>query len=361
MAFDISASAYKEMGLYSESLKALNAAIRLKPSSAMLIDRAKLNQMLGNSELARKDWEKAINLATPTVLASLLICNPLSDLNKNTGEGKFGFHERYKQNCEVLPFYYDSVGHICVPITIDGHHFDFMLDTGCCHSNLWKSALPGETVLEKIRLRESKASGQESAHPFFVAKELKLGKMLIKNVPFVVDDGLIEHETLSGFLGGNILENFVVKIDFSEKLIFLGGSINQVKVKKGIKVPLLVRNHRPYCSFRLNDKFEVMGLIDTGSLSNIASDALLEPLLPKKLELTDQVYGPWLGHLDISKVTFKKLSVKNINTYNPQFKIFPAKQAPDAGFELTVASTFLRKFKSVTFDYLNNQLILEPY
>jgi hypothetical protein len=103
-----------------------------------------------------------------------------------------------------------------VPAQVNGHPLQLMLDTGCGHSDLWKQAMPGVAEMDKTLLRGTNASGKEYNFGSFRARDLKLGNLTLSNVAMAVDDGLVGHKTISGFLGGNILENFVVTVRLSK-------------------------------------------------------------------------------------------------------------------------------------------------
>jgi len=69
----------------------------------------------------------------------------------------------------------------------------------------------------------------------------------------------------SGILGGNILENFVVTVDYLRQQLSLSSACEQSG--KAIILPMRVRDHVPYCDVGLDNHQLVSALIDTGCLS----------------------------------------------------------------------------------------------
>lgn len=353
------AAVFEELGLYDKAVEFRTKLISLMTNGALdWNDRAKNYELLGKLALAQADRKKATELATPSEWVTMQLCNPLTDLCESIGEGsKKVIDKQLKCSPVVLSFHYDSGGKICVPVQVNGQPLKLMLDTGCEHSDLWKKAMPGVARTDKAELGKTK-NGEDYQSGFFRLKKLKLGNLTLTNVPMAVDEGLDDHKTLSGFLGGNILENFVVTIDYSKKQLILAASRH--RASNEIVVPMRIRHHRPYCTVRLNGKLDIAALVDTGSTRNLSADSLLKPILSKKLIYTHVVSGPWLGTIPGSYVRLKSLAVGSSNMERPIFSVFPAEGAQHAATEITLGNSFLSRFKTVTFDYPARQIILEP-
>jgi hypothetical protein len=219
--------------------------------------------------------------------------------------------------------------------------------------------VPGVARTEKVQVKSIKATRKESFFDFFRAHNLKLGSLILPNVAMRVDEGLIGHKTLSGFLGGNILENFVVTIDYSQKKVILATSFPLNKSGKAIIVPLILSEGRPFCSVKLDGKLSLMALLDTGSPDNLAAESRLRSILEKKLHYKGQVSGPWIGDLSCEKVRLKNLALGTSNFAEPNFCVFPAVEAPEAAREVVLGSNFLSRFSAVTFDYPARRAIFE--
>jgi tetratricopeptide (TPR) repeat protein len=182
----------------------------------------------------------------------------------------------------------------------------------------------------------------------------------LPNVAMEVDEGLLKHRTLSGFLGGNILENFVVTVDYEKKQVILANSLERNTSKEAIIVPMKINKHRPYCSVNLEDRLEVTALLDTGSPGNLSADVLLTPVLENGLIFNERSFGPWLGEVNTGTVRLKSINIGASSFEGPIFEVFPAVEAPLARRSITLGNSFLSRFKTVTFDYPGRRIVFEP-
>ncbi len=362
-AYFTAANAYHELGLYDKALELGTKLLDLDLKDAYRWNaRARVYELLGKHDLAKADWQKANDLAGPSDRLQMQGCSPLIDFNKLSVVDKRPqdrITNQLKSRPIVLPFHYDGEGHFSVPVQLNGHSLQLMLDTGCGHSDLWTQAMPGVAEKDKSQLRGTNASGKEYNYGAFRARDLKMGDLTLSNVAMGVDDGLVGHETISGFFGGNILENFVVTVDYRTKKVILASSFDQKGSKNANIVPMVIRNHRPRCSVRLDGKLEVTALLDTGCPFSMSADSLLTPILVKKLDYKDHINGPWLGELSSESVRLKTVSLGAANFEAPIFDVYPAAEAPQAADEIILGNDFLSRFKAVTFDYPARQIIFE--
>lgn len=361
-AYRTAAKAYEELGLYDKAIELRTKLLGLEIQNAFEWSyRAIDYEMLGKFDLAQADRQKAIKLASPGELAEMQLGSPLIDFNHSSSERPTDKIDRQlKDGSVVLSLHYDNGGHICVPVQVNGHPLQFMLDTGSAHSDLWKQAMPGMAKMDKVQVQGTNANGKEHLCGWFRARDLKLGNLTLPNVAMEADEGLIGHKTLSGFLGGNVLENFVVTIDYSRKQVILSNSFEKNSSKKAIIVPMRIRNHLPHCSVKLDGRLEVMALLDTGCPDNMSADSLLKPVLEKKLAFYERTSGPWLGNLSVGSIRLKSVQLGDSNFEAPIFVVFPAAEAPAAAKSITLGNSFLSRFKTVTFDYRGRQIIFEP-
>lgn len=358
------ADTYEELGSYDKALELRTKALGLDMKDAYSWNaRAKVYERLGKHDLAKSDWRKTNELASASERLSMQGCSPLIDFNKLSVVDKRPqdrITNQLKSRPIVLPFHYDGEGHFSVPVQLNGHSLQLMLDTGCDHSDVWKQAMPGVAEMDRTQLRGTYANGNEYKFGSFRASDLKLGNLTLSNVAMAVDDGLIGHKAISGCLGGNILENFVVTVDYQNKKVILASSFEQNRSKNAVIAPMWIRNHQPYCSVRLDGKLEVTALIDTGCPFSMSADSLLKPILAKKLDYKDRIYGPWLGELSSESVRLKSVSLGLANLEAPIFDVYPAAEAPSAASKIILGNDFLSGFRSVTFDYPNRRVIFEP-
>ncbi len=361
--YTTAATANEEMGFYHKSteLRAKAARLSTKVDAAELFDRAKLYDSLGKFDLAEADRQKAFNAASSDYKLEMQRCRPLDNFNGAVNNRpKDLIAKQLKGVSIVLPFEYDQRRHIGVPVQVNGRHLQLMLDTGCTHSALWTQAMPRLGKTDSVRLESAKADRTKYLDGFFRARNLKLGDLTLSNVAMSITDGIVGHKTIGGFLGGNILENFVVTVDYSKKQITLATSFAEEMSKNAIVVPLIIRHHLPYCSVKLDRKVDAMALIDTGAPGNVSPDSLLKPILPKPLRFNHRLSGPWIGTLKSSTVQVASLVIDSSNFEAQIFEVFPAYEAPDIAESLTLGHNFLSCFKTVTFDYLTRRAIFEP-
>lgn len=363
-AYFTAADAYEELGLYDKVLELRTKLLERDLNDAYRwYSRARVYERIGKHGQALSDFRKVNELASPSDRLQMHRCIPLVDFNKLYEADKRPqerINNQLNGRAVVLAFQYDDGGHFHVPVQVNGHSLRLMLDTGCGHSDLWKQAMPGVADIDKTQLRGTYANGSEYKFGSFRARDLKLGDLTLSNVAMAVDDGLVGHKAISGFLGGNILENFVVTVDYKNNQVILASSFPQRKSKNAIVVPMWMREHRPHCSVRLDGKLEVAALLDTGCPFSMSADSLLKPILTKKLDYKEHISGPWLGELSSEFVRFKSVSIAAAEFEAPIFDVYPAAEAPQAADEVILGNDFLSGFRSVTFDYPTRRIIFEP-
>lgn len=359
--YRIAAAAYEELELHDKAIDTQTKLLELKASGALdWNNRAKNYQRIGKLLQARADRQKATELANSSERGTMQLCSPLLDFAKFGDDSRDIVDSQLKGNPVVLPFQYDPGGKICVPVQVNGKPLLLMLDTGWGHSDLWKKAMPKVIGADNFQSDQTKqVKGYKSG--VFKVRELKLGNLTLANVSMAVDEGLADHKTLSGFLGGNILENFVVTIDYSKKQLLLAAPSSGQPPTKGISVPMRIRHHHPYCSVALNGQLDFEALVDTGSPTNFSADALLKPILPQQVAWSEIQIGPSIGLVSVGAVQLKSLEVGSLSIENPIFSVFPAEGAPHAAAEIILGNEFLSRFKTVTFDYPGRRLLLEPH
>ncbi|MFA6559163.1 MAG: aspartyl protease family protein [Candidatus Obscuribacterales bacterium] len=352
--------AFEELGLCDKAIELRTELIRLKISDALdWSNRAKNYESAGKFSLAKADRQKAISLARPSEREQMQLSSPLINFaNLQVVDSTNSIAKQLNGRPVVLPFHYDEYGHMYVSVMVNSKPLNFMMDTGCSESSIFKKDVVGIGEKNTAQLQKLKNLG-DFEYGFFKIRELKLGDFTLSNIPVSVVRGL-RSSTLSGFLGANILENFAVSIDYSTKQITLAASSKHQKSEKAIVVPLMVRHHLPYCTVKLDDKLKFEALLDTGLSSMAAADALVEPILHEKLICNWIFGGPWIGSAQMAHVHLKSLEVGSCRIDRPIFEVFLADGAPHAAGEVIIGNSFLGRFKTVTFDYPARQLILEP-
>ncbi|MCA0314377.1 MAG: hypothetical protein LCH63_11140 [Candidatus Melainabacteria bacterium] len=350
----IAAKCYEELGLYEKAIAHRSKLLQIeKQNASFWSERARDYYKLGKVSLAKADWRRAKQLASRYELFQMQLDNPLVDFMKTHVESNELSVRAFTVSTQHL-----DCKHIGVPCAVNSKSLNLMLDTGCAHTQLWKGKLV-PSAHQILPLWGKRATGEKYSYGFFVARSLKFGTVAFSHIPITIDGELKNHEGLSGFLGGNLLENFAVKVDYENKKLSVAESQMQGKSKKSIVVPMTLRNHCPYCKVKLNGTIEVSALLDTGSPDSLAPDSLLGSGLTEKLNYSGQIDGPWLGRLRSQLVDIKRIELGRENIGSIVLNVYRASDAPSVASEITLGNDFLSRFKSVTFDYPNRKVVFE--
>ena len=363
-AYKMLGAIYEELGLYRKAIKMWTKSIALAPKDSLNWSRrANAYQLLEELDLAKVDWVEFKKRATPTELAITKLCYPLIDFDRlpTAYKSPKSFIDRQlRDKAIVFDFTYDKDGHMFLPVEMNNRVLRLILDTGCDHSELWTKAISGVARSSIIKLEGLNANGKKYSYGVLNIKGAELGGLRLKNLPICINDGLTGHDDLSGFLSGNILENFVVSIDYKKRQVTLMSSANKIHSPQAIVLQMRIRDHSPYCFVRINRTLEVAALLDTGSPFSLAPDSILMPAIKKKLEYSGSISGPWLGTIQSTKIDLNEIGLGQVNFREQSIEVFPSEQAPAASTRITLGNDFLRRFRSVTFDYPGRRIIFEP-
>lgn len=364
-AHQIAAQSYQVLGIYNKAIEHNTKILEIsKEYSWAWSRRAKLYLLLGKTEQATRDWTIANQKMESSERLRMYIDNPLIDYSKltTTDSPKNQINKlklKLKDNPIVLPLKIYQYGHMGVIAQVNGLKRELLLDTGCSDSSIWKYAVKGIGNPEKQKLLRKKASGKDMPKGFTRIKSIKLGSLDLQNVAMLIDDEGRYGATMSGYLGGNLLENFVVKVDYRNSTLTLTTNVSQQVLNRNLTMPMILKNKRPCCFTQLDRKLKVLAMIDTGATRSLMADALVKPLLTKRLQFKGKTCGPWLGNLSIEKVKFKNLTLGDIHFVSPTIEVFPSYQAPLAADSVILGNDFLSQFESVTFDYPGRRIIFE--
>ncbi len=363
-AYSIAAAAYDDLGLYSKSVDHRTLLLRLKTGNAMFdwYNRGQDYERLGKPDLSKADWQRAIALASPSQRDVIKKEKPLVEFNNLTSSSDYkeAIDKQLNGKSVVLQFHYDQGGHICVPLTVNGVVSEFMLDSGCSHTQICEKGLWVIAQKTNLNMLDLRAPGSKYLNEFFSAKSLKLDNLVLANVSLGVCHDLYKNTILGGYLGGNILENFVVSLNYKKKQVTLTTTPQRKPSNRAIVVPMIIRDHRPYCSVRLDGKLSLWALLDTGCPFSMAADALLQPIVPQKLTFNAGISGPQLGNLHSEGVQLTSLELGAAKLKSPIFEVFPAAESPKVASTITLGNDFFSGFSTVTFDYPGRRVIFEP-
>lgn len=358
-AIRIAAWSYEDLGCYEKAIERRTKLSRITPKDASNWSaRAYDLDKIGSFAQAQIDRKTAVKLVSAGNLVNLQMDAPLVDFDKSLcSTSRKDIQRQLEQQPVILPFEYNGE-HIIVRVSVDGRPLKLMLDTGCGKSTLFKRSLPSGARLATATVRRLKANNNWYLQDFFRAKELKLDRLVIPEVAFAVQRTTSEHIPYDGYLGSNILENFVVTVDFTVNQVRLTALVEPENTE--IVLPMITRNHRPSCLVMLNGKRSCLALLDTGSSFNVSADSLLKIIILKKLSFDETLSGQWLGRIEASRVKLKSLGLGAFDLKSPAFMVFPARKAPEMAEQVVLGLDTLRHFNSVTFNFPARRVIFRP-
>lgn len=198
---------------------------------------------------------------------TLLFINSLIFGQINFNQGKINDKEYY----EVIP-YETEIGKIILPVTVKDKTYRFLLDTGA--PNLFSPQLLKElNVAEGDSINVNDANNQDQKMKFVVVPQVKIGNLIFENQAGLIYDfekhNLLSCYKIDGFIGSNLLQNSIIKINGSNKTLIITNKIKSLNIdKKPIKMKLVGNQKSPYIELKFegknNDKASDMVLMDTG-------------------------------------------------------------------------------------------------
>lgn len=360
-AYRTAATSYDELRIYAKAIDTRTNLIKRNLHNAIdLSERANDYETVGNSAAAQADWRQSIKIASPAQRIIVQLNAPLINLRTPTNQApKRLIDEPLKTNPITLPFHYDAGGKICIAAHVNGLPVELMLDTGCSRSDIWRVPLLEHAKTFNVHPTTSQL-GTRYQSGIFRLRELRLGTLVLRNIAMAIDTGLGHHRTLIGFLGGNVLQNCAVSIDYAKKQVTFAAASNVHPSSNAIDVPIIIRDHTPFCAVTLDNQLTYPAQIDTGSPYSCAPDSLVRPILRKALSCTTVMNGPFIGTVPVEYLRFKSLAVGTQTIKDPMLAVFRAEIGPYLAMHLALGNSFLSRFKAVTFNYPAGKLILEP-
>ena len=161
---------------------------------------------------------------------TLLLINSLIFAQINFNQGKINDKEYY----EVIP-YETEIGKIILPVTIKDKTYRFLLDTGA--PNLFSPQLLKElNVAEGDSINVNDANNQDQKMKFVVVPQVKIGNLIFENQAGLIYDfekhNLLSCYKIDGFIGSNLLQNSIIKINGSNKTVIITNKIKSLNIDK---------------------------------------------------------------------------------------------------------------------------------
>ncbi len=238
-------------------------------------------------------------------------------------------------------------------IIVEGDTINAMVDTGCSSSVFSNVNTTEKNFLGKSRTKDFRGIIEDV--PVIRVKKIDWGELHIENLE------ILKHN--KNIIGADVLQNFCVKFDNYNRKILLSTNPNLIE-KKGIKIPFhYTKLGEIILALQLGDKVSEFKL-DTGFSGEISVDSLFF----NSSKLATSQYKKWYGKF--SKSAFMSdWSNKNEIDYrimadcrvgNKIFKNVNISYMPNVNIKDNyIGSVFLRRFTSVTIDYINKNLYFE--
>ncbi|MDR3615185.1 MAG: tetratricopeptide repeat protein [Candidatus Obscuribacterales bacterium] len=257
----------------------------------------------------------------------------INGANKQTADifkGQLGKNEQV-----VVPFHYGRDGTILVPVRLGDTNVQFNLITGVPFCLVWTDSVPDHLpIIDLSPLNDYRVCR---------LPEVRIGKICLDSTLVKVSryhsrdlDGSV------GALGGRLLENFDLTIDYETKqLIFSEPGSQFKKLPMSKIVPLTFFCNAPRAAITLN------GMVMNASIDTRTN---FNHVCPNVLKLTRDKIDP-----DVNFARLKSLGIAGTIIPTP---ILQANDDIFQGVQTELGSAFLSKFRP-TFDYRNKRLILE--
>lgn len=290
-----------------------------------------------------------IRLNKPIVISIIIGCLFLSCKN-NTPLILF----KDKKHVAKISFEYSTMGHITVKCTVKKDTFNFIFDTGA-NISVISPNIPNDDLI-------TKALGVDIHNQKEIVSICRVGLIQCGDINFnnlVVAQMPISIKAVDGIIGRDVLDKLCIKIDNKNKELLLTKNSDLID-KKGVKKSFDPLKSSVSLSLG-SDSVECYFLFDTGYVgeisidSNTAHSSTIENLPSTLWKIPE--YGIFrkqnseryttvsffLNEVYLDTLTFKNIILEYDKSKNKNL----------------VGSVFLRKFKSVTIDYLNHTMFFE--
>ncbi len=252
-----------------------------------------------------------------------------------------------------LPFNFNTETLYTSIIIIDKDTINAMLDTGYTSSSFSKIDFTKKDFLDKSRVKDFR--GVIKDIPIVRVKKIDWGGLHIENLEIL--------KLNKNIIGADVLENFCVKLDNYNRKILLSLNPNLIE-KKGIKIPFhYTKLGEIIFPLQLENKTSEF-ILDTG----YSDEILVDSLLFNSSKLATSKYKKWCGKFlkstfmsdwsDKNEIDYRTMA--DLHMGNKIFKDVSVCYMPNLNKKGNyVGSVFLRRFASVTIDYINKNLYFE--
>jgi predicted aspartyl protease len=197
---------------------------------------------------------------------------------------------------------------ILIPVEINNKIYNFLLDTGA--PNLISKKILKELNLSNIKKIEvDDANGKKDSLQIVNVSSIKMGSLIFENSVALVSDienhPLLKCYTIDGFIGSNLLQKSILKIDTKEKKIILTDQIKKLDLKsKPLKIKLLGFQKAPYVELKIKGK----------NNTTVAEDALIDTGMGGFYEMSNRVYTVFTKY-DVVEVLSKSIGSSGMGLF----------------------------------------------
>lgn len=265
-------------------------------------------------------------------------------------KGAIELEDDYTKVVEI-PFDYGGRGYL-VTKSLDGSFI--VLDTGASLSISSNQNLEA-AAKDSVYISDLNGVVKKCA---LVNSALSIWGIRFSNVKFLLQRKW-KRNNVQTIVGGDVLKRLCLKIDNKKKLLILSKN-SELIPKKGFAVPFRMENNTLLFNLKINDSVYPF-LFDTGIKEDISvSNTIITPFISKnKVRFWRQTEGAFFSHSSrrsyIDTVGYT-LSSFHIDTLKFKYSILKYYNRRN---ENIVGTIFMRRFKSITIDYLNNTLYFE--
>lgn len=266
---------------------------------------------------------------------------------------------------------------VVIPVEINGKELSFLLDSGIDKTILFNLKFSDSLELNQIEHIKINGLGEGEALSAIrsAGNRCRIGKVQnFSHLVYVLLDDTYDlssklGENVNGIIGGDLLRDFVVEIDYqSKKLTFYKQDAYLYKKCSDCEIlPLEFKGNKPYINLTINDQNnnlkEVKLLIDSGG-----GDALwLFENKEKNIEVPENYFRDFLGEGLGGSIYGKRSRIKELRLgsfiiENPTVA-YPDSSSVVSAMKVgnrngTLGAEILRRFK-VVFDYEGKKITLK--
>lgn len=158
---------------------------------------------------------------------------------------------------------------VILPVTINGKEHRFLFDTGCTATMVsHKLLLEKNEVIRRDTV--SDANKEKNEISFVNLCKLSIGKLhfpCYPVIPYHFEGTPFDCAQIDGCIGGDVLQNMVIKIDIRRKQLVLTDRKKWFRKEKGASGSIQIKNNCPYITLRVG-KIRVQDVMfDAGNTS----------------------------------------------------------------------------------------------